>query len=231
MKKGTMTEAELVELAKSDDPKIKAKAFDILIRQHMERLVSLGTKLLGSEADAADAITTTTEKAMKGIHKYEYQHPFWAWLSRIHHNVCYDELRARQKRNKKLQFISPGDAVADRIIPLDRTAPPDYPKIFEIDAQFETIVQGALGALSEKHRNIILMVFVNGMSYQQVADLLNVEIGTVMSRVSNARKFFKENLSRMGLNNRSLKQLSREKDIAENGIVYSAPNRCYSQWE
>lgn len=191
------TEEELILLAKSKDPAIRAKAFDGLIRAHHSKLRSQGIKLLGKSQDVDDAITATTEKAMRCIDEYEYRPPFWAWLSKVHYTTCYDRLRVLQKENKRLKTeLGPEGTVL-----LDLVAAPQKQYIDEVETghKLEELIQRALGQLSEKHRNIILMVFVNEYQYQQVANLLNVEIGTVMSRVSNARKFFKWSLLAQGV--------------------------------
>lgn len=208
--KSNFDEVAAVKMAMSQNEAERSRGFDLIIRHYHSKLRNLGTKYLDNDHDVDDAITLTTLKAMKAIDQYEHKTSFWSWLGRIHFNVIHDRLRATQREKKRLISIEGQTLPKFESLLVSETA--SWNSVIQTNHELELIVQAALGRLSEKHKNIIILVFLNGFSYQQVADLLNVQIGTVMSRVSNARKFFIENLNELGFDRATIASILAEKN-------------------
>jgi RNA polymerase sigma-70 factor (ECF subfamily) len=109
-------------------------------------------------------------------------------MFRISHNVVYD-----WKRKRKIESEGELDdslLSQDRIDPRARTAPsmPDAPDKEMERAELRVRIEQALEKLSDKHREVILWREVQGLDYKEIAEILDCSIGTVMSRLFNARK-------------------------------------------
>lgn len=140
--------------------------------------------LTGSMDDADDIVQSTVEKVL--ISGLPVEAPK-AWLVRVCRNLWIDEIRKRKVRDHDV-YSEEGEAVS-QVANID-------PKPVETNAEESerfSAIGHALDRLTDEHREILSMVVVEGMSYAQVAEALELPVGTVMSRVARART----NLRRM----------------------------------
>lgn len=134
--------------------------------------------LTGSLEDADDVVQSTVEKVL--ISGLPIEAPK-AWLVRVCRNVWIDEVRKRRIRDHD-SYTEEGEDTS-RVANLERRPVED-----ELERhQHYAAIGNALDKLSDEHRGILSMVVVEGMSYAQVAEALEVPVGTVMSRVARAR--------------------------------------------
>ncbi len=156
--------------------KIEGSALKQFLADEVKMLRRFAFSLTGSIDDADDVVQATLEKVLKSGLPEDGPH---AWLIRVCKNHWIDEIRKRQVRNHDEldEQIVPGSGVLlDDAISEQR----------ELDR-----VARAMDKLSEDHRVILSMVVIEGMSYAEVAGVLDTPIGTVMSRVSRARRNLK----------------------------------------
>ena len=156
-------------------------ADEVLRRFLSEELASLrryAMSLTGSLEDADDVVQTTVEKVLTSGLPEEAPK---AWLIRVCRNVWIDEVRKRKVRDHD-SYAEEGEEVS-RVADLE---PSPVESELERNERFNSIGT-ALDQLSEEHRVILSMVVVEGLSYAQVASVLEIPVGTVMSRVARAR--------------------------------------------
>lgn len=169
-----MDDAQLVALAQGGD----RDAFGALVQRHQDGLYTLALRMLGHREDAADVVQEAFLRSWDKIRTLR-QAPFKHWLYRIAVNLCRDHQRARKVRGQQ-----PDDA-EDQILRL-RTADPG-PESVALQRERLTVLAKAITSLPEEFRAALVLRDVNDLSYEQVAEILEVPVGTVKSRLSRGR--------------------------------------------
>ena len=179
----TIDDAQLVTAAQSGD----RGALDQLLRRHYDRVHSVCRRVTGSASDADDACQEALIKIVRNLPRFDGRSSFGTWAYRIATNASLDELRKRQRR-PSLQVVD--DGVADRDANLvDRAATGRFDRV---DDQLE--IDAALVGLSEDFRVVVVLRDVVDLDYQEIADLLDIPLGTVKSRIARARSQLAETL-------------------------------------
>ncbi len=176
-------DADLVALAAAGD----TSAFDQLVTRYRGKVYALAVNMVKSEADAWDLSQEAFIKAWKALPKFKGEARFFTWLYRITHNVCYDWLRKRHLRDsEEFDDRIHGDRAAGHspIAPGAVERPDHAADHRELGME----ISAAIDQLSEDHRAVILLREVNGLSYDEIAEVIGASTGTVMSRLFYARK-------------------------------------------
>jgi len=161
------------------------ESFSPLVTEHQDRVYRLALRLLGSEADAADAAQEAFIKAYTSLNSFRGDSRFGVWLYRLTNNVCIDFLRRRKRQETvSLQTRDEEGEELELSLPDERYAPERVAERAE-DAR---IVREAIAALPEECREILVMREIGGLSYEELARALSLEPGTVKSRLNRARK-------------------------------------------
>ena len=162
-----------------------ADAFEPLVTENQTRAFHLACRLLGNEADAADAVQDAFLKAYTALGDFRGDSRFSVWLYRLVNNVCIDMLR-RRKRQETVPLQTEDDDGEETELPL-----PDErwdPAILAERASDREAVRAALAALPADCREILTLREIGGLSYEELAIQLGLEPGTVKSRLNRARK-------------------------------------------
>lgn len=166
----------------SDDATLLAQAaegdhasFTLLMRRHEDRVFSVCLRLMGNRTAAFDAVQETFTTLYRKAGQYRGTAAVGTWLYRITVNTCYDLLRKERRR--------PMEAFPDYLDPSDPTAEDGYTSV---DLRPE--IERALASLSPEFRTVVVMADVEGYSLPDVAEMLNLPIGTVKSRLFRARR-------------------------------------------
>ena len=159
-----MDERELIRRAQGGD----RFAFERLVELHQPRLFTLAARLLGSEADAADALQETLLRAWLALPRFRGEAQLSTWLYRICLNAVHDQ---RERRRPTEELEEAADQV-DRIV----------------QAELSGDLQRALASLDEDFRAAVVLYDVLGCSYSEAAELLGVAEGTVKSRIFRGRR-------------------------------------------
>ncbi|MCH2059821.1 MAG: sigma-70 family RNA polymerase sigma factor [Verrucomicrobiales bacterium] len=172
----------LVERCKSGD----SQAFDELVTFYRGKVYAMILNMIHNDADAWDLSQDVFVKAWKALPKFEERSAFYTWLYRITHNVTYDWIRKR-KRVVSGEF---DDALIDQAEPGALTTPKssDLPDAAMERSELRGKIARAIETLSDDHREVILLKEIDGLSYQEIADVVDCSVGTVMSRLFYARK-------------------------------------------
>jgi RNA polymerase sigma-70 factor, ECF subfamily len=153
-------------------------------------LLRVARRLTGGQQDAEDAVQETLIRAFRSIDRFDGRHPR-AWLLTILRNATYN----MHRRKRPHLADSP-----EELLQLPAAGPEGRNGTEErvLDGVVEIEIAEALFSLSGSFREVVVLVDVDGLTYQEAADVLGVPIGTVMSRLHRARSKMRKRLERAG---------------------------------
>jgi RNA polymerase sigma-70 factor (ECF subfamily) len=164
-----------------------AAAFEPLVERYRQRVWRLAYQLLRNREDAWDCAQEAFVRAFHSLGSFRGQSAFYTWLFRITVNVATDRQRARAAQARAFGAERVPEEEWRRTTP-DTGARPDQSAV---QSEQRERIRQALDALPPKARTIIMLSDVDGLSYREIAEVLGCPIGTVMSRLHNARKRLK----------------------------------------
>jgi RNA polymerase sigma-70 factor, ECF subfamily len=141
----------------------------------LPRLRRFAVSLTGNVTDADDLVQDTVERALKYLHRWQPDTRLDSWMYRIAQNLWIDAVRSRRVR-----ATVPGDPPEDAVVT-------DGERTAVAKLMFAKTCQ-ALAELPEEQRAVVALVLVEGMSYRETAEILELPIGTVTSRLARARE-------------------------------------------
>ena len=155
-------------------------AFSELVRQHRQGVINVVYRMCGDAELAEDAAQDAFIKAWQNLHRYQPRSPFRNWLYRIATNTALDLLR----RNRETVDI--------KNIPV-RTSQPG-PEAMAVSQERAVLIQNAVLDLPPASRSVLILREYEGLSYLEIAEILSIPLGTVMSRLNYARKQLRHSL-------------------------------------
>jgi RNA polymerase sigma-70 factor, ECF subfamily len=182
-------EIELVKRAQQGD----RDAFRQLVETYQRKVYGICIGMLKDPDDSMDVSQEVFIKVYRYLEKFNFESSFYTWLYRITVNKCIDFIR-KQKRKREVDYddgILRGDDVEgdDSILPSRLGINPD--KVYGRKELRGKMLE-ALETLSEKHRTILILREVEGLAYDEIAEVLQISKGTVMSRLYHARRYFQD---------------------------------------
>jgi len=175
-----MDEQAFIRAAQKGD----VAAFNQLVRGYQAQVYRTAYRVLGDAASAQDATQDTFISAYKHLRAFRGG-SFKAWLLRIVTNACYDQLRVKQRRpaaSLDAMLLDPDNPAPG----LDRAAS-ESPQDFAERQELGATIQRGLATLPHDQRMTLVLVDIEGLSYEDAADTLATNVGTVKSRLSRAR--------------------------------------------
>jgi RNA polymerase sigma-70 factor, ECF subfamily len=168
-------------------------AFEPLVEKYRQRVWRLAYNLLRDREEAWDVSQEAFIRAYQALPSFRGQSAFYTWLYRIVMNVAADRARSRGARGRAFGTERVPEEDWDRVLP-DQNPGDEAPdaKAARLE-QRQKIVQ-ALDTLPEHHRKIVVLSDLEGLSYREIAETLEIPMGTVMSRLHNARKRLRDAL-------------------------------------
>ena len=161
-------------------------AFETIILNYQDRIYNLCRYMLANEHDAEDAAQDTFLKAYQSLNDFKPNASLYTWLYRIAVNTCID-----YKRRPFFESIfRRSDTGEEKVIEYASTSP--SPERLSESKQMGHALQKSLKKLSQKLRGVIILKEIEGLSYEEIAAVLDISIGTVKSRISRAREELKE---------------------------------------
>ncbi len=178
-----MSEQELIKRCQAGE----TEAFEHLIADYEKRILNYCYRMLGNAHDAEDAAQEVFVKVFRFIDKFNSQSAFSTWLYKIASNVCLDFLRKAKRQPKDvISLYQSNDEGEEFALPLeDKTALP-YEKVQLSDAQKALL--SALEQLGEEQKRVIILRDIEGLSYEEIAEITQSAPGTVKSRINRARR-------------------------------------------
>ncbi len=182
---------QIVERAQAGD----RDAFRELVEKYQRRVYSICYGMLKNPDDSMDVSQEVFVKVFRYLEKFNGESTFYTWLYRITVNMCIDFIR----KNSRMRVVDYDDGIAriessegdDNILPSTLGLNPD--KVYGRKELREKMLE-ALETLTENHRTILVLREVDGLSYDEMAEVLNISKGTVMSRLYHARRYYQDAL-------------------------------------
>jgi RNA polymerase sigma-70 factor (ECF subfamily) len=173
-------EQRLVEAGQRGD----VEAFNQLVRLYEGRVYNLCYRMLGDADAAADVAQDTFISAYRNLHRFRGG-VFRSWLLRIATNACYDALRARKRRPAvSLQTVQEDE---DDGPGFDLPDPGESPDDAALRRELAAAIEQGIAQLPEDQRVVVILSDVQGLAYEEIAEVTNTNLGTVKSRLSRAR--------------------------------------------
>jgi len=176
------TDQVLVERVQSGD----VAAFDILVRKYRERLYGIIYNLTSNREDAADLTQEAFIKAFSSINRFKGRSAFFTWLYRIGVNTALSHLkRNRFRRFFSLEHIQDEGSSAQV---LEMLAAKHKSEKGALLSELQEKLNEAMQKLSPKHRTVVVLFEIEGLSHQEIADIVGCSVGTVRSRLHYAKQ-------------------------------------------
>lgn len=173
-----MDEKALVIAAQRGD----VHAFNRLVRSYQRIAYNVAYRVLGDAEQAADATQDAFFSAYRGIGQFRGG-SFKAWILRIVTNACYDQLRRKQRRAED----SLEDLTVDPNHASALTDESESPEDYALRQELGEVIQHGLGTLNPDQRMVVVLADIQGYSYDEIAQIVGVRLGTVKSRLNRGR--------------------------------------------
>ncbi len=171
-------------------------AFDEMVGRYWDRIYSMVHQLLRNQQDAEEVTQDAFIRAHRGLVNFRGDSAFSTWLYQIATNLARNRYWYwwRRKRDKSVSFDAPFGADNDMtladIIPAEVESPDDI----AVTAEFVSRIGKGMEKISAKHREILTLRNIKNLSYEEIAVILNISVGTVKSRIARARDSLKAKL-------------------------------------
>ncbi len=186
------TDDELVRLARSGC----AWAFDRIVERYHRPLFNFLLRMLKNREDAEDVLQEVFIRAAGGIKKYRPESRFKSWLFTIANNLAVSRLR-KNKRRKILGFVRTGEQESEAENPVYSIPDETYePGRAAERAELEAVIEKAVESLPPEQKQVFLLREYSGLSFREIAEILNIPLNTALGRMhyaySKLREAFKE---------------------------------------
>jgi RNA polymerase sigma-70 factor (ECF subfamily) len=171
----------------------RSEAFGDIVKRYQDRIFNTIYRLLGDYQEAKDLTQQAFLKAYMSLDKFRGNSSFYTWLYRIGVNTALDE---RKKRSRNPQVLSESFAMSadEDARRLDGSDGSGDPGERVLSREREAAVASAIAALDEIHRTVLVLRDIEGMDYEEIAEVVPCPRGTVKSRLHRARLMLREKL-------------------------------------
>ncbi len=165
----------------------RRSAIGMIVQRYRKRLYHHAMYILKDPEQAFDVVQEVFIKAIRERRFFDVEFKMKAWLFRVTSNLCFNIVRDKRRRG----------AILDTMIKKTSSAADQVDRVFATEQQ--QVILAALDKLSENHRKILALRYYSDLSYAEIADTLDVKLGTVMSRLSRAKNRLMEVLDHPGV--------------------------------
>ena len=166
-------------------------AFEQLVHLYEKRIYALALRMCGSPEDAAEVAQEAFLAAWRGLPTFRGEAGFSTWLYRLASNAAIDHLRRAKKQRGDL-------SLDDEDLGLDAVSEDPGPQDAAERQELRQAVTAALRLLSDDHRQVLVLREIQSLSYEEIAEVLELDLGTVKSRISRARSALRKILLESG---------------------------------
>jgi len=178
-----VTDNDLIRLSRNDDD----DAFAVLVTRYRAKVFSLAFRMVGNYEEAEDVSQEAFINAYRALGTFRLGDRFSSWIYRIATNLSIDHLRKRPHR--EISIDAPANAEGDMFIQLPDTS--NDPERRVVEAEFKAMVEKAIQELSPAYRAVVVLRHVHNLSYEEIADVIKIPLGTVKTRLFRAREMLK----------------------------------------
>ncbi len=165
--------------------------FEVLVRRYQSRVLAHVTRMVGNREDALDLSQEIFLKVFGALDRYNPEYKFSTWLFRIAGNAAIDHLRKRRPRTVPLEVQHPDGGMSSSEYRSHDLDP--YGELRNLERA--SAIARAISALPPEFRELITLRHFGGLSYEEIADLKQMPLGTVKNKLFRARAVLKERLS------------------------------------
>lgn len=181
------------EPAQADRVERRAR-FEAMVRQHLDALYAAALRLTRNRADAEDLLQETLLKAWRSFHTFEEGTNARAWLFRILMNAHIDRYRKSTREPELSDVEDVGEFyLYSKVQESEQLRASGDPERL-LEGIMEDEVREALDSLPEHFRSVVILADLQGFSYKEIADILGIPVGTVMSRLFRGRRLLQKKL-------------------------------------
>jgi RNA polymerase sigma-70 factor, ECF subfamily len=177
------TEADLIERAQGGDQ----RAFQALVESTQQKAFAVALGYCKNRDDAMDRVQEAYVKAYRNLTRFQGGSSFYTWFYRILMNACIDFSRREAKRKKDVGYEDGLSSGSDPLVSTTGTLENANPAKSLANKELGEQIENAMAKLSDAHREILVLREVQGLSYEELSEILGVARGTVMSRLHHAR--------------------------------------------
>jgi len=182
----------LVQRAKQGD----VEAFARLAAQYKDKIHNYVARMCGDPPEAEDLTQEVFIRAFVAVRGFRGTATFQTWLYKIATNMALDALRRRRRAGPPAVSLDAPIETQESPVQRELADASQDPHRTAATRELQYEVQQAIGALSEKLRVVVVLFDIQGLSYEEIADVLGVPVGTVKSRLFNARTALRQRLRR-----------------------------------
>jgi len=173
------------------------EAFGVLVERHQKKMLNIAFRMLGDYDGACDVTQEAFFAAYKSIKKFQAEAKYSTWLYRIVVNHCKNRLKQLRgtTRYENFSLDDSGEAKTDELrnqLTANDANPGTEMEKRERDAQ----VQQCITSLDEEYREVVILRDIQGLTYEEIREILQIPDGTVKSRLSRARSALKDCLTK-----------------------------------
>lgn len=184
-----MQEKAWIDAAREGDP----LAFEQLIHLYEKRVFTLTRRMCKNPADAEEAAQETFLAAWQGLRFFRGDSSFSTWLYRLASNACVDLLRKEGRHQ-----TAAGPSLNDEEVVLEIPDEAPTPHALVEQAELKEQIEAGLAALPEEYREVLILREIHQQSYDEIAEILSLDLGTVKSRINRGRKRLRKFLLESG---------------------------------
>lgn len=184
-----LQEQAWIEAARNGDP----LAFEQLIHLYEKRVFALTRRMCKNPADAEEAAQETFLAAWQGLKFFRGESSFSTWLYRLASNACVDLLRKEGRHQ-----AAAGPSLNDEEVLLEIQDEAPSPHTLAEQAELKEQIEAGLAALPEEYREVLILREIHQQSYDEIAEILSLDLGTVKSRINRGRKRLRKFLLESG---------------------------------
>ncbi len=190
------SDEELLKRARRKDP----AAFEILVARYERRVIGMCLRHLGQYEDACDLAQEIFVQVFQHLKDFEGRSSFSTWIYRVSLNACYNRLRWRKSKGRSAGtslegLLEAGETEGDYKSLLKDPAQGALENLEQDETRRQ--VREAVAGLDNDHRQVIELVDIEGLSYDEAGKILGTPVNTVRSRLSRARNALKAKLTRL----------------------------------
>ncbi len=167
----------------------ETRQFGELVRRYQDMVYGMAKRFVGSGVDAEDVAQEVFLRVHRGLEGFKGEARFSTWLYRITFNLCSDWLRRHRKPGRAGAFLEDAGEIEDSGADVEAGL---------LNEEERRRVRSALGDLDEKYRSVVILLYYQKLSYEQIAAVLDVPLKTVETRLYRARRLLRERLEGPG---------------------------------
>ncbi len=176
-----ITDKEIIERVKNGDK----KAYDLLVLKYQQRVINLISRFVKNHADALDVSQETFIKAYKALPNFRGESAFYTWLYRIAVNTAKNHLTVQSRKITKSDYdVTEIEQIGGNMTLTEQTTPENL----LIKDELQDIVLNTIENLPEDLKSAIMLREIEGLSYEEIAAVMECPVGTVRSRIFRARE-------------------------------------------